>query len=894
MSLVSKNSGQLKEASVGYPKDSILLIILVLFFFSGAAALIYEVVWMRMLTLVFGATAFATSTILASFFAGLALGSFYFGRVIDKGRNPLKVYALLEVGIGIFAFLMPLIFSSLDTIYISISQHFQISFYPISLIRFVLSFSVLLIPATLMGGTFPVISKFLIRRRERLGRNIGNLYSINTFGAVVGSLSAGFLLIMIWGVKESAYIAGVVNLLIAGTILVLNWRVGNNSVADSDLKKNKREREEGGGGEYSEKVARLTLWVAGVSGFCALAYEVFWTRALVFFLDNTIHAFTTMLTTFLFGIAAGSFVVARFIDTRKKLLVWLGLVEMLIGLFAILTIVVFDNLGVTAGNIVGVYDGSMTYWKWTGIKFIRSFLIILIPTFLMGMTFPLVSKIYTTNLRGVGKAIGNVYSANTVGGIFGSVIAGFVLVPFIGVQHSIILIAFINVVVGGILVLYEPLMKYRNKLKTVVVMGLLFVGGAIFLTTSGITFTSDVERIESDEVLYYREGIGATAKVFRDKRGDKQLSIDGFPVAGTSLAAHDIQKALGNIPLLLNNVPSPRVMILGFGAGGTTWGVMQYNVEEVDVVELVPAVIDAAKWFPAINHGVLDDPKLNLIMGDGRNHLLVTNKKYDVISVDATSPIHAGNGSLYTLEFYELTKERLSQGGLVVQWLPIHLLSEEEVRMTVKTFQMVFPHTTLWFTPVRGYAILVGKQEKLEIDFKSLSSKFDIQNIKQELKWVNVYDSVDFLSSFIMGEKSLSKYVGDAKINTDDHPYLEFTQSTAYLVPTQYYVQNMLSMDEFRESVFPLLVNIGETDAEIATVKEQLMGRFEATQYRAIGDLLIAAHYNFLLSYIEAGMYEEARAELIAFSKIAPLSYLAGANDIEAMLYDLEKNSDLE
>jgi spermidine synthase len=361
---------------------------------------------------------------------------------------------------------------------------------------------------------------------------------------------------------------------------------------------------------------------------------------------------------------------------------------------------------------------SMLPWKWMGMRFVNSLTVMLVPTVLMGMAFPIAGKIYARNVNRVGTALGNVYAVNTVGGVFGSVVAGFVLIPLMGVQNGIILIAAINVTIGGVLILSEPGMAYRIKLGAVVGLGLLFSSAATFYLTGGaISLTSYYERVERPEVLSYEEGIGATVKVYKDQSGNKTLSVNGFPVAGTALTMQDIQKALAHLPLLLSNAPSPRVNIVGFGSGGTSWGVVQYDVQAVDCVELVPAVVDAASWFPEINHGVLGEPKFNLIRGDGRNYALVTDEEYDVISVDATSPKMAGNGSLYTLEFYELLKERLSNDGLVVQWLPFHLLSDREVRMIAKTFVTVFPHTTLWFTPLRQYVILVGTQEELEIDF---------------------------------------------------------------------------------------------------------------------------------------------------------------------------------
>ena len=474
-----------------------------------------------------------------------------------------------------------------------------------------------------------------------------------------------------------------------------------------------------------------------------------------------------------------------------------------------------------------------------GMRFVNSLAVMLVPTVLMGMAFPLASKIYTRSVNRVGTALGNVYAVNTIGGVFGSVIAGFVLIPLIGVHNGIVLIAAINVIIGGVLILSEPAMTYKIKTVVVVGLGLLISGvGTFYLTNGAITLTSYYEGIEGPEVLSYEEGIGATVKVYRDRFGDKALSINGFPVAGTALTMQDAQKALAHLPLLLSNVPSPRVNIIGFGAGGTSWGVMQYNVKEVDCVELVPAVVDAAKWFPEINHGVLSEPNFNLIMGDGRNYALVTDKEYDVISVDATSPKMAGNGSLYALEFYELVKERLSSDGLLVQWIPFHLVSDREVKMIAKTFMTVFPHTTLWFTPLRQYIILIGTQEELEIDFESLSRKLEMRNVQRDLELLNVTDPIDVLNLFVMGEEVLAKYVGDARINTDNHPYLEFTPAMAYFVSDMYWLQNMRNIEKSRESVFLSLINMGKTDEEIAAVAEKVQKRFEATNHSIRGDIL--------------------------------------------------------
>jgi spermidine synthase len=820
---------------------SIRRIILALFFLSGACGLVYEVVWMRMLTLVFGATAFATSAILSSFFAGLALGSLYFGKAVDRSRNPLALYAVLEAGIGIFAFLLPVLLAGLTAVYVAVARHVHLGFYPLSLLRLVLSVLILLLPATLMGGTLPVIVKFFVRGKDRLGLNVGRLYAVNTFGAVLGALSAGFFLILILGVRETAYLAGVVNLVIAGVAFALSRGVDMGSASagpEGPAETVEPADTEAAGQALSPTLARLSLWAVGLSGLAALALEVLWTRALVYFLDNSTHAFTTILAAFLLGIALGSAVVAQFADRRIRLMTVLGVVEVVIGFSALLAIPILAATTPVLTGMEGQTVDSMFLLKWSGLRFVRSLTVMLVPTVLMGMTVPLVAKIYTRQLTRLGGSLGRVYSANTIGGVIGSVIAGFLLIPVLGVGNGIVVIAALSALIGSVLLFTEPALRGRNVAKTAIGAGVVLIFAALSrLTAHSPVLASYRERADGAEVLFYQEGIGSTVKVFRDKHGEKVLSIDGFPVAGTTRGMLDAQESLGNLPLLLSNAPSPRVNLIGFGAGGASWAVLQYGVAAVDCVELVPAVIDAATWFPDVNHGVLNEPTYNLIMGDGRNYALMTDKEYDVISIDATSPKMAGNGSLYTLEFYNLVRERLSEDGLAVQWLPFHLLSDAELKMTARTFMQVFPHTTLWLSPLRYHGLLVGTRKKLQIDVQALRRKLQRPGVRQELARVGVVQPLDFLAGFVMGEDDLRRYVAGARLNTDDHPYLEFTPAWSYFIAQRYALQNLTAFRMARKSVFPLLVNTGDTPNAVAALADSVARRYEATQHSFIGDI---------------------------------------------------------
>ena len=843
-------------------KSSVRRIVLGVFFLSGACGLVYEVVWMRMLTLVFGATAVATSTVLASFFAGLALGSFLFGRAADRARRPLAVYALLEAGVGVTAFVMPLLFAGVTSVYVGLSRHFGFG-HELDVVRFVLSFLALLVPATLMGGTLPVVVRALAGRESRLGRDIGVLYALNTFGAVVGAISAGFFLILFVGLRETAYLAAAVNLIIAGVVLGLSRGPAFRHATEADPSGTGNAEPSGGGtagdevagdlvkdaaaaarttteGNASPAAARLALWAVGLSGLCALALEVLWTRSLVFFLDNSTHAFTTMLTAFLLGIALGSAAVARFIDGRKKLLAGLGWIEVLIGMTAVAAIPVLGHSTPVLQRMATVSVDVLLFWKWTAMRFGMSLTVMLLPTVLMGMTVPIAARIYARSIASVGGALGRVYAVNTIGGVFGSLLAGFVLIPLIGLHRGILLVAAVNVAMGAVLVLWEPGAGFGSRTRVAALGGTLVVVGAaaLFLTRGRMNLTSFIENMDAEEVLSYREGVGATVKVFKDKNGAKYLSIDGFPVAGTSLGLYDAQKILGNLPLLLSGVASPRVNFVGFGAGGASWEALQYNPSEVDCVELVPAVLDAAIWFPEVNHNVVSDPRFHAILGDGRNYALVTDKTYDVISIDATSPKMAGNGSLYTVDFYRLLKARLSADGLVVQWLPIHLLSDSEVRMTVRSFMQVFPHSTLWLSAIRHHAVLVGTQRKLSIDFKSLSVKSVMGDITGVWEPLKVTDAYDVLGGFVMGEDGLAAYARGARINSDDHPYLEFTPAMAYFTAKRYLVENLLQLRRRRESVYPLLTNLGKNDEERADVARRVQQRFESSQHTITGDVL--------------------------------------------------------
>ncbi len=829
-----------------YIKPTVWLI----FILSGASALIYEVIWMRQLTLVFGSTVFATSTVLTAFMAGLALGSFYFGRKIDENKmSPLKLYAILEAGIGGFCLIWPLLLTVLTAIYVLINRHITSEFYTLSLIRFILTFGILLIPSTLMGGTLPVLTRFFVKRLEQLGTNIGILYALNTFGAFIGTVAAGFFLIEAFGVTWSLRVAIAINLGVALVALVLA-RYAHKIETDEDEELTEQENIDAdeqiaqpaiGGLQIREH--QLALWAIGISGFCALAYEVLWTRILVFFLGSTSYAFATMLAAFLFGIALGSMILARWVDRIKQPVITFGVFQLGISLFALILLPAFERLYGMTYALQSTF-GASRFWA-----FFSCFLVMSIPTFLMGASFPLVTKIYTGNARQLGRSIGNVYAVNTVGSILGAFFAGFVLIPLLNIRPSIVLTVALNTGVGCLLVLAgwrATNTGEESRTKPVfqgigIGMPVLNVGLAIIvlLTLNQPLFLKSTifkTQRPGDEVVDYKEEIDATVTTLKDDDGIYRLYVDANQAADASRWDSPSHRVIAHLPLLLHPNPK-RALVVGFGMGLTSHSITQHGVQ-VDAIELSKGVLDAAqKHFKDVNGNIFENRLFSYKLNDGRNHILMTEKKYDMISTGIIHPlVSAGSSNIYTADFYKLCRRILTDDGVMCQWVPLHRLPEKHYKMIVRTFYNVFPETTVWYKYTPDFVILIGTLKPLTIDYKDFMARSQLPGIREGLA-VDDLDGMSLLDSFMMGPQAVREYVGYGPIHTDDKPKLEFFKGEDLVSST---AQNIVGMKEHRERVTPYLRNYGATLAEKNAVREKINTYFNATQKLILGQIAYA------------------------------------------------------
>jgi len=574
------------------------------------------------------------------------------------------------------------------------------------------------------------------------------------------------------------------------------------------------------------------LWGFALSGYTALSYEVLWTRALTFFIGNSTYAFSAMLTTFLCGLALGSFLCARLSDRRRNLLALFGALQVGIGVYGVLTIAILGRLFY---GLDTWWEGfSNAYWGtalW--LTFVKTFVVILPPTLCMGGTFPLVSKIVAHGPQVVGRSIGNAYACNTLGAIAGSWVTGFVAIPLLGMHHSLGLTALISVSVGVVFLAHDSLQRRHQ--------GWLYAGGlglfAIVLVTTPTLRFADIAGEPEKEILHYEEGVAGVVKVATDVYDRKLLSINGWSVAGTGTPNLDValvndypevQKMLAHLPMLLHAAPR-QVLVIGFGAGGTAWSFSRYDaLQRLDIVEFVPGVIRAARFFPEVNHNVLTDLRLHVTIDDGRNYLLVTPETYDVVSVDTLDPKHAGNGNLYTREFYELSKRVLKPGGIFVQWLPYHQVDNASLKMIARTFQHVYPHATMWLNRFKGYTLLLGTLEPLQIDMARLEAHFRTAAIQRDLAEVHVATPWQFLESFTMREDTLRRYTaGGTDLNTYNYPYVEF-YGVSWHDPVD---ENLAELARYADDVTPLLTFPSTSAPEQQHMRERLAVQRRISRY---------------------------------------------------------------
>lgn len=592
-------------------QDWLLLVGLFCFFFSGAAGLVYQVVWTRMLTQIFGNTTYAIATVLAAFMAGLAIGSYVFGRIADRGKNDFLLYGILEAGVGVYGFLVPWFFVLAQKAYgpiFGLNQSYPFIF---NLVLFFLSFLLLVFPTLLMGATLPVLSRFFVRSFAQFGRRVGDLYATNTLGAVIGCGGAGFYLIPTFGMRATVFIAAAVNMVIALLILIVD-RLRDKTPVPVDAEPVAAERPVGGAGQSASALRWVVLVSFALSGFASLVYENAWTRSLTLVIGSSIYSFSTMLVTFLIGLALGGFIYARFLGDREARLSTFGLIELWVGLSALATIPLFEKLPLIFLRLLHGFGDTFSVFLF--LQILLSALVMFVPTVLLGMTFPLVARLFTQSLYRVGSGVGSSYAANTVGAVLGAFAGGFVLIPQLGVHNTILFAVVMNLVIGAGLIISDGKLALVPRyalgaavLVLTVVVPLRLRGWDPHILTSGVTIYADryeslpsdslrIEEMKRDDILYYREGLTSTVSVHRIPGSDYIYFKSNGKIDGSYGDA--LSQLMTSYLAMLLHPTAERALTIGLGSGMSAKALVAFDsLKEIEVIEIEPAMIDASKFF---------------------------------------------------------------------------------------------------------------------------------------------------------------------------------------------------------------------------------------------------------------------------------------------------------
>ena len=519
------------------------------------------------------------------------------------------------------------------------------------------------------------------------------------------------------------------------------------------------------------------MGISFICGFTALAYEVLWTRLLVFSISSTVYSFSMMLTVFLLGIFLGSLLLIPLAGRIHNVRTFLLILQGGTGLYVIASIYGLESILSAPWNSYNLTQPASAFLRY----FKDSAGLMLIPTLLLGMCFPLLIKTVSGGHQNVGKATGQIYSANTFGAIWGSLCAGFLFLPNLGSQVSLTLVATLNLLT--MVLLFRTgnylTLPVRKGLTVVFAAVILFVNMAIPNDLLNSFFMRDsAGKRNLKKLMYFEEGLSDTVAVFKDDYGvldptAKRLITNGVSMSASNLIATRYMKLFAHVPILLVDHPDD-VLVVCFGTGQTTGAAgLHPRVKTVDSLELSSSVINAGEMFADQNHNVLHNPKVNFVIQDGRNHLLTTHKRYDVITSEPPPPRTAFTVNLYTQEYYELQKKRLKPGGIAAQWIPLHSQGQKEVDMHFKTFQSVFPHTMGWIS-VANEILIIGSDQPIRIDFEKLKTRLEEPEIKKALADIEIPNIFSFLSNIWFLDEQVQALGKGHPLITDNHPAIEF------------------------------------------------------------------------------------------------------------------------
>ncbi len=782
---------------------------LTLVFISGFVALIYQVLWMKQLGLLFGNTSHATSATLASFFAGLATGSWLIGKKVSLSKNPMRTYAWLEIGIAVTALLYFIILALFQSIYPSIYQSLGTGSILI-IIKFILALILIFPPAFFMGGTIPVMGQFMIRQRDSFGKISAMMYATNTLGAATGAALAGFFLPIWLGYNITCIIAISLSLFIA----ILAFKLSRHPAptypdhSTPNTKKthvnpipqmSRQERralerkptktklpttkEQSLDNTTTPKQKTLTA-LCFLSGFGILALEVLWTRMFSQVLENSVYTFAIILVVVLICLAIGALASSFLARLKAPPLLVISLLVLSGAITIALTPTIFLNLT----NQMELITSTKSWAHYILIVFKNTFLTLAPSALTLGMIFPYLMKIEETTLKSPGLSLGRLATINTIGAILGASLCGFILLDWLGIWHSMQMIAVLYLLSAISIPLNWKLPSIVTKITCITTL-LIVIIAPDFNNIPAISSNPTNKINNLEKVIETWEGSTCKVSVTKSNLGTAIKINSDYSLGNT--AAYISEKLQADLPLFIYP-KTQNLFFLGVGTGITAGSALDprhQNVKKIVACELVPEVITAAKkYMTNINGfdttgGLFTDPRANIIIEDGRHHLMATNDKFDMINADLFVPFRSGAGSLYSKEHFINSKKRLTPDGVFVQWLPLYQLTEYEFSTIAHTMIDVFDQVSLWrhnFQPGHELVALIGHQKDQPLPPSNINSLPDKKTAvlgkdHLDLMRLNLPLDPQTILLFYGGNLSASRSLFENyPINTDNHPVIEY------------------------------------------------------------------------------------------------------------------------
>jgi spermidine synthase len=735
--------------------------VFLLSFGSGVAALIYEVVWFQLLELVIGASTVSVAVILATFMGGTCLGSLIFPRLVSSRWNPLRTYAVIEFGIGVFGLLVLLLMPVLAGIYTSSVWDGARGL----LLRGVVAAICLLPPTVLMGATLPALSRCVDLS------SLGYLYSGNIGGAVFGSLIAGFYLLRQYDVTTATYVAAAVNLIVAGIALVLAPRISD-AVVDTGFSQ-RGMRSVLSDAAPAEAGAYIVI---ALSGLCAMAAETVWTRILALLLGGSVYTFSIILAVFLLGLGLGSGFGSLLSRNVLRPTFALGYCQLLTA-----AAIAWTAYSLTASLPHWSInpETSPNIWFTFQLDLDRALWALLPPTLLWGASFPLALAAAANGKEDSGTLMGRVYAANTLGAISGALGAGLLLIARIGSQRiEQLLIAL--AAAAGLLLLLRVMRAWVIAVAVVAVLAAALLINTVppiarELIAHGRYASSWVGK---SDIVYAQEGTAASVAVSKFPNGAMTFHVAGKIQASSVVRDMRLQRMLGHLTSLVPAKPRS-VLVIGCGAGITAGAVsVDPEVEHVKIVEIEPLVPEVAgKYFSEYNFDVVRSPKVRVHIDDGRHFVLTTKDRFDAITLDPLDPWVKGAATLYTKEFFQAARRRLNPGGVITVYVQLFETNLEAVKSTVATFFEVFPNGTIWGNTYESKGhdmILLGQVEPIKIDLNEIEQRASSSKIAQSLSDVGMNSALDLFATYAGRQPDLTTWLTGAVINLDRNLRMQY------------------------------------------------------------------------------------------------------------------------